>query len=282
MNLLSGDAKYADVLERSLYNGVLAGVSLEGDLFFYVNPLESGGNHHRQRWFGCACCPSNISRFIPSVGNYIYAKGRNEILVNLYMGSETNVEIGGTETKLTQKTGYPWNGKINLEVNPAEAITFALKMRIPGWCKSYRIAINGKIDNTPEIEKGYAVIQRKWFPGDNVKLVLDMPVELVSADPRVKDNLGKRAVKRGPLVYCVEEADNKDINLDNEILGQSPTFSLMEGIGKMIGMTLLRTKSKPGNNLVLIPYFTWDNRESGKMKVWIDYDEGIYLYKTTQ
>jgi DUF1680 family protein len=277
MNLLSGDAKYADVLERSLYNGVLAGVSLEGDLFFYVNPLESDGNHHRQRWFGCACCPSNISRFIPSVGNYIYVKGENEIFVNLYMGSETNLEISGTETKLTQKTDYPWNGKISLEVNPSKATTFSLKMRIPGWCKSFKISVNGEIGTTPEVKNGYAVIERKWASGDVVELALDMPVELIAANPRVTENSGKRAVRRGPLVYCMEETDNKNIGFDDAILDQNTVFLPEEGKGKLKGMTLLNAVSEQ-NKFTLVPYFSWANRKPGKMKTWIDYETGNPLY----
>lgn len=277
MNLLSGDAKYADVLERSLYNGVLSGVSLEGDLFFYVNPLESDGNHHRQRWFGCACCPSNISRFIPSVGNYIYVKGENEIFVNLYMGNETNVKIGGTETKLTQKTDYPWNGRISLEVNPSEATTFSLKMRIPGWCTSFKISVNGETENDPAIKNGYVAIERKWLPGDVVELALDMPVELVAAHPRVTENTGKRAVRRGPLVYCIEQADNKNIGFDDTILDQNTVFLPEEGKGKLKGMTLLNAVSEQ-NKFTFVPYFSWANRKPGKMKTWIDYERGNPLY----
>jgi len=277
MNMLSGDAKYADILERSLYNGVLSGVSLEGDLFFYVNPLESDGSHHRQRWFGCACCPSNISRFIPSVGNYIYVKGENEILVNLYMGNETTVEIGRTEIKLTQKTDYPWDGKINLEVNPSEATTFSLKMRIPGWCRSFKISVNGEIGTTPEVKNGYAVIERKWASGDVVELTLDMPVELVAAHPRVTENTGKRAVRRGPVVYCMEATDNKNIGFDEAILDQSMVFLPEEAKGKLKGMTLLNAVSEQ-NKFTFVPYFSWANREPGKMKTWIDYERGNPLY----
>ncbi len=282
MNLLSGDAKYADVLERSLYNGVLPGVSLEGDLFFYVNPLESDGDHHRQRWYGCACCPSNVSRFMPSVGNYIYVKGENEIFVNLYMRNETNMEFGESMVRLIQKTGYPWDGNVTFEVSPSQASFFSLKLRIPGWCKSFGITVNGNTINNPETKNGYIVIQREWLAGDVVELVLDMPVELVAAHPLVKENLGKRAVQRGPLVYCVEQVDNKGIDLDEATFGQNPVFSLIEGTGKLNGMILLRTESQQGNKLIFAPYFTWENRESGKMKVWIDYDEGTCLYKTAQ
>ena len=266
MNLFSKEAKYADVMERSLYNGVLSGVSLEGDLFFYVNPLESDGNHHRQRWFGCACCPSNVSRFIPSVGSYIYSKNDQELFVNLYMGNETELEIGKTKVRLSQITDYPWEGKVVLNINPAAPINFGLKMRIPEWCKSFQVTVNGETISAMSHE-GYLAVNRQWKKGDQVSLLLDMPVEMVAADPRVKENIGKRAIQRGPLVYCLEQADNGE--LDQLFVHKDNQFSIIPGSGKLEGMKLLQTQSH-GKELTFIPYFVWDNRSSGKMKVWID------------
>lgn len=269
MNLLTGDAKYADVLERSLYNGVLSGISLEGDLFFYVNPLESDGDHHRQRWFGCACCPSNVSRFIPSIGSYVYSKNDRELFVNLYLGNTAELEMGQTKIKLQQTTDYPWAGKIGLDINPSSPVSFDLKMRIPGWCKSFRASVNDEM--LPAVDTdGYLKIQREWRRGDKVTLWLDMPAELVAADPRVKENTGKGAVQRGPLVYCLEQADNG--SLDEVSIGQHAQFSVLQGTGKLEGMNILKTRSH-NRELTFIPYFAWDNRDAGKMKVWIDCHE---------
>jgi DUF1680 family protein len=278
MNLLTADAKYADILERSLYNGVLPGVSLEGDLFFYVNPLESDGDHHRRRWYGTACCPSNIARFIPSVGNYIYLTGEDELVVNLFISNESNLQIKGTDVKVIQKTDYPWNGRIQVQITPEKAIDFDLKMRIPDWCKSYQVSLNGKEISQPSVSNGYLLISRNWKPGDEITLLLDMPVELVAADPRVKENIGKRAVQRGPLVYCLEQTDNPNINMDNVSMNQGTAFSLHTGEGKLKEMKVLKANTKNGE-LTFVPYFAWDNREAGKMKVWVDFNEETTLYK---
>jgi DUF1680 family protein len=277
MNLLSKDAKYVDILERSLYNGVLSGVNLEGDLFFYVNPLESDGGHHRQRWFGCACCPSNISRFIPSIGNYIYLKNNNEVFVNLYMGNEVNFELAKTNVNLVQTTNYPWDGEIAIAINPETSVSFNLKLRIPGWCKSFQASLNGKTLDVSSVENGYLSIERHWLPGDKVTLSLDMPVDLIKADDRVIAGRNKRAVQRGPLVYCIEQADNEKTNLDKIAIDKDNKFTILPGEGKLKNMKILMTRDKT-NKLTFIPYFAWDNREPGKMKVWIKYENQNSLY----
>ena len=269
MNLFSKDTKYADVMERSLYNGVLPGVSLEGDLFFYVNPLESDGNHHRQPWFGCACCPSNISRFIPSIGSYIYLSNARELIVNLYIGNETVTEIGKTKLKLKQTTNYPWEGKIELDISPETPIDFNLKMRIPAWCKSFQASMNGKIISGIN-KDGYFTLTKTWKKGDKITLLLDMPVEKIEADPRVKGNNGKRAIQRGPLVYCLEQADNDDI--DKVSINGNEQFEVLQGTGKLEEMKILKTWSQ-NKELTFIPYFAWANRDASKMKVWIDFEE---------
>jgi len=270
MNLLSGDSKYADVMERSLYNGVLSGVSLAGDLFFYVNPLESDGNHHRQRWFGCACCPSNIARLIPSVGNYIYSVSENEISVNLFAGNETDIKLGGIDVKIEQQTNYPWNGLVKLKMTPDAPFIFRLKMRIPGWCDAFSVSVNNKKLKNKTLKDGYLVIDRLWNKDDIVTLNMEMPVRLIKDNDLVKENTGKRAVQRGPLVYCIEEADNKGINLQTISLNKKNTFQIIEGTDGLDGIKLIKTNLN-GNILTFIPYFAWDNREPGMMKVWIAY-----------
>lgn len=273
MNLFSQDAKYIDVMERSMYNGVLAGISLDGDLFFYVNPLESEGHHHRQEWFGCACCPSNVSRFLPSVGSYIYATSKtNGVFVNLYVGSSAEMNVGQTKLQLVQNTDYPWTGNIKIEVQPEMESTFPMNLRIPGWCHHFSLSVNGQKQNVTKQENGYVALIRKWKKGDKISLKLDMPVEVVAADPRVETNVGKRAIQRGPLVYCVEESDQANRYWHEIQLSKKSTFKTKKASGKLKGMVEIQGKTDK-ENFTLIPYFAWDNREAGKMKVWIDYED---------
>ena len=265
MNQFTGDSKYVDVLERALYNGALAGISLSGDRFFYVNPLESLGTHHRQAWYGCACCPSQICRFLPSIGNYIYGVSKDGIYVNLYMGNTASVKLGRRDITLKQETHYPWEGAVAVTVGCKRAFKSALRLRIPGWCKSYTLAVNGKTFDVP-VENGYAVLNRRWHSGDKVVLNMDMPAVIVAADPRVKEDEGYRAVQRGPLVYCIEEVDNPDFeNLkvsENTVFGETFREDLLGGV-----VTVSATAN--GKTLNLIPYYAWDNREAGRMRVWI-------------
>lgn len=260
MNSMTADSKYIDIMERSLYNGVMSGISLGGDLFFYVNPLESDGNHHRQSWYGCACCPSNLCRFLPSIGNYLYQTCEDSIYVNLYAGNRAQID----DVVLEETTGYPWTGNVKIEVCSNTDKIF--KLRIPGWCESWTATVNGN-DITSGIDKGYITISREWKSGDVIELNMDMPVKLVKADDHVTADLGKRAVQRGPIVFCLESVDNKDsydtasLNSGEELLATDrETFP--EG-----------TVNITAGNLKFIPYYAWDNREAGPMKVWIDYNE---------
>ena len=266
---LTGDGKYADVMERSLYNGALAGISLKGDRFFYVNPLESEGNHHRQAWYGCACCPSQIARFLPSVGNYVYGTSEDALWVNLYMGSETTVKLRNRDIRVKQETSYPWDGYMKLTLGMDKPVKAAVRLRIPAWCKDFTVSVNGTAMTAP-VQNGYAVLDRKWADGDAVELVLAMPVEEVAADPRVKEDVGKRAVQRGPLVYCLEEVDNPD-GFDELRLTEEAEFEVNPlDKRQWWGHPLMQIKAKAGGKtLTFLPYFAWDNRDAGKMKVWI-------------
>ena len=266
MNQATGDAKYADVMERSMYNGALAGISLAGDTFFYVNPLESLGNHHRQEWYGCACCPSQICRFLPSIGNYIYGVSDNAVWVNLYMGNTAEFKVGNKDVTLVQETRYPWEGAVELRVGLKGSLKTQVRLRIPGWCKDYSLSVNGETFDAP-VEKGYAVIDRKWNGGDVVEINFDMPVEVVAADPRVKEDVGMRAVQRGPLVYCIEEADNK-VDFDDLRISEDATFDAAFEPEKLRGIVSLAAHVGD-RTLNYIPYYAWDNREAGKMKVWV-------------
>lgn len=277
MNQLSGDSKYVDVLERAMYNGALAGISLAGDRFFYVNPLASKGDHHREAWYGCACCPSQISRFLPSIGNYIYGTSADAVWVNLYIGGEARIPAGGDTLTLVQQTDYPWNGNIRLTLKETgRPVQKKWKLRIPGWCKHYILAVNGETMENAPLEQGYAVIDRVWKNGDQVTLTLAMPVEVVAADPRVKENTGKRAICRGPLVYCAEAADNPGL-FEEIALSPATTFEttvradLLDGIVAVEAVRPIRGKA--GQRTTLIPYYAWDNRTPGPMQVWIPYHE---------
>lgn len=269
MNQLTGDSKYIDVLERSLYNGALAGISLGGDRFFYVNPLESKGDHHRQEWYGCACCPSQLSRFLPSIGNYIYASSDDALWVNLYIGNTGQIRIGETDILLTQETDYPWDGSVKLTISTSQPLEKEIRLRIPNWCKTYDLSINGKRINVSE-EKGYAVI-KDWKSQDVIALDMDMPVEIVAADPYVKENFGKRVIQRGPLVYCMEEIDNPEY-FDQIQLSPSTTFQTAFVSDILNGIKTIKTNGR-AQSATFIPYYAWDNRKAGKMRVWIPYNE---------
>lgn len=354
MNQLSGDAKYIDTLERALYNGALAGISLQGDTFFYVNPLESAGTHHRVPWYGTSCCPSQLARFLPSIGNYIYGtsdpfdsfdstnpsdhvSGKHSpksstaptdptddaLYVNLYIQGTATFAHKGKPLTLRQTTNYPWDGTITLTFEATDPLETTLKLRIPAWSKSFAVALNGSELPASPLDKGYYSLKRTWKKGDTLTLTLPMDTREITADPRVKYNVGKRALQRGPLVYCAEEIDQPD-TYDKIKLTQNTTYTpsykpdLLGGVVALeVGTpatpsdTPLTTPSPIGINpgthdktdtstdtisdtppstgtdpsidtaapnatpnarkqWIFIPYYAWDNRSPGKMKVWID------------
>lgn len=271
MHQLTGDAKYIDVMERSLYNGALAGISLSGDRFFYVNPLASHGDHHRREWYGTACCPSQICRFLPSVGNYIYGVSDKAIWVNLYIGNSAEINTGKETVIIHQKTNYPWDGTVEIRIDPLKKpLKKEIRVRIPGWCKNHAVIVNENEMTDLQIENGYLVINRKWESGDKIILTMDMPVEMVQTDPRVKENSGKRAVQRGPLVYCAEETDNPSF----DELTLSPVAKFKETFNPKLLNGVTTIQAFMGDKTIhFIPYYAWDNREPGQMKVWINYNE---------
>lgn len=241
--LLHGDSKYYDVLERTLYNGLISGVSLGGDGFFYPNPLESMGQHQRQAWFGCACCPSNICRFIPSLPGYVYAVKDRNVYVNLFLSNDGNLKVAGKSVKLTQETGYPWNGDITVKVDENKAGNFGLKIRIPGWVKNrpvpsnlysysdnerpqYKVTVNGKDCSAYAslTDDGYYTITRKWKKGDKVQVHFDMIPRTVRANDKVEQDRGMISVERGPIVYCAEWPDN-NFDIMHTLVNQSPVFT---------------------------------------------------------
>lgn len=300
MFLLHGDAKYIDVLERTLYNGLLSGISLTGNRFFYPNPLASMGQHDRSAWFSCACCISNMTRFLPSVPGYVYAQNGNNLYVNLFMSNAATIRLPATTVAVEQTTDYPWQGKIDLTVNPAKSADFTVRVRIPGWAVNqpmpgnlYRyldesstpvlISVNGKPQKFT-IENGYAVFKKLWKRGDQITVDLPMETHKVIAHEKVKDDAGRFTLQRGPLVYCLEAPDNRDSLVQNILVNETapiqaayrPGFlnSVMvlttEGLGakrQLNSADLITTKQL----VTAIPYYAWNNRGPGEMMVWIPY-----------
>jgi hypothetical protein len=292
MFLATGDAKYMDVLERVLYNGVISGVSLGGDAFFYDNPLESMGQHLRQPWFGCACCPGNITRFMASVPGYMYAVQGNDIFVNLYVQGTAQVETPAGEIQLEQVTRHPWEGNVKLTVNPSVDTRFALKLRIPGWAQDapvptdlysfvngegeYTVTVNGK-KVTGKPQKGYVNIERTWSTGDLVEIEFPMQVRQIRAHEAVADDRGKLAVQRGPVVYCIEGKDQNDNTVFNKYIPENTPFTthfdgeLLNGVTVLTG-TAMQVEPDGTEETVpftAIPYATWNNRGADEMAVWI-------------
>ena len=290
LNLLHADAKYVDVLERTLYNGLLSGVSLDGKRFFYTNPLGSHGNHHRKEWFGCSCCPVNVVRFLSSLTGYVYAHSADTIYVNLFASGIATIPLAEGAVSVTQKTRYPWDGRIAITVKPhtdGGTQEFTLALRFPGWCTSARVLVNGEEWSEPEaFHKGYLSIHRAWQPGDEVDYDLQMPVRRVKAHPAVKANEGRTALMRGPLVYCLEGVDNNG-RVRNLVLPPDAKVTtefrpdLLGGVTVLEGTALgafpedrrerlyrpaARVEPK---EFVAVPYYAWDNRAPGEMVVWL-------------
>ena len=302
--LLHGHAKYYDVLERTLYNGLISGISLDGGGFFYPNPLESMGQHQRRPWFGCACCPSNVCRFIPSLPGYIYAVKDNDVYVNLFMANDVNLKVNGKKVSLKQTTEYPWNGDVNVEVTRNSAGKFAMKIRIPGWVQGevvpsdlytytdgkrlkYNVKVNGE-DVTSELNNGYFTIDRKWKKGDKVSVHFDMEPRTVKAHGKVEADRGRVAVERGPVVYCAEWPDN-NFDVLSVLMNRNPKFEVekasmtIENAGVTVTHPFQKIKTSvqtlkydekgrltaQDQTLNMIPYYAWAHRGTGNMAVWL-------------
>lgn len=300
MFLLHGDARYIDVLERTLYNGLLSGISLSGDKFFYPNPLASMGQHQRRAWWDCACCVSNMARFLPSVAGYVYAQNQHDLYINLFVGGKANIKLPNAQVNIVQQTNYPWEGKNEITINPDKNANFTLRIRIPGWAKGepipsklytedasklpVNITLNGKA-LIYDVEKGYAVIKRIWHKGDKVLVDLPMEVKKIFAHDSVKADQSKFALQRGPLVYCLEGMDNQDASVMNIFVDKdaaiSSTFQpdLLNGIVSlsMNGFSAKRQVNTDklqveAQSVKAIPYYTWANRGASEMEVWIPYE----------
>ena len=296
MFLLTGHGKYIDVLERTLYNGFLSGVGLDGKSFFYVNPLECDGqfrfnrddNMSRQPWFQTSCCPTNVVRLLPSLSGYVYAQRENDLYVNLYVTGDAKLRLGDKDAKLTQSTNYPWDGKVQLQIELAEPTTFTLKLRVPGFAldqpvpsdlyrfldantETVTLMVDGQ--NMPvEIENGYISITRRWNIATSVELQLPLPVRRVMASPQVENLRGMVALERGPLVYALEAADN-EANVRDLVLADSSQLSVEHQPGLLGGITTISgqaaTADENAVQFTAIPYYAWGHRDAGEMAVWL-------------
>jgi len=296
MFLLGGDAKYIDVLERVIYNGFLSGISLSGDEFFYPNPLASDGDYERSPWFGCACCPTNIVRFMPSLPGYAYAQQGNVLYVNLFIGGSATIKMANNTVRLEQKTRYPWDGQVKLTVEPERSKEFTICVRIPGWAQNepvpsdlYRflnessenvtLKVNGKSLDL-NIDKGFASISRRWEKGDCIELNVPMPIRRVVSHDNIKDNAGRIAVQRGPVVYCFEGVDNpqgvaKLALQANARLRTEYHGDLLGGIVTVKGQGRIQQPQQESKmvlnsiEVVAIPYYAWAHRGKSEMAVWL-------------
>ncbi|ADH61394.1 protein of unknown function DUF1680 [Thermoanaerobacter mathranii subsp. mathranii str. A3] len=295
------DRRYADVMERALYNSVISGMSLDGKKYFYVNPLEvwpeaceknkvkAHVKYTRQPWFKCACCPPNLARLLASLGKYIYSIRDNELYVHLYVDSEVQTKISENEVKVRQETEYPWDGRIVINILPERELDFTLALRIPGWCKDAKVSVNGEeIDISGIMDKGYAKIKRLWKPGDRIELLLSMTVMRVKANPNVREDEGRVAIQRGPVIYCLEEMDNGP-NLNNIVLPKECKFEVKYEKDLLNGVCVIETEAEREDygswgeelykvdvnvsykpvRIKFIPYFAWANRAPGEMMVWV-------------
>ncbi|MBB3396622.1 MULTISPECIES: glycoside hydrolase family 127 protein [unclassified Rhizobium] len=278
--------RYADIMEQALYNGAMAGLSLDGKTFFYENPLESAGKHHRWIWHHCPCCPPNIARLLASIGSYMYGVAEDEIAVHLYGEGRARFKMAGADVALTQKTRYPWHGAVHFDVKTSKPAQFAVSLRIPGWANGATLAVNGEAINIGSVDvDGYARIEREWRDGD--KIDLDIPLEARSlwANPLVRQDAGRAALMRGPLVYCVEATDNgaglNGIRLGEDIAAKTAEIAELGGAIALDipvtkdeadwGATLYRTRPPAAEKATarFVPYHLWDNRAPGEMLVWV-------------
>jgi hypothetical protein len=294
------------VLERALYNGVISGVSLSGDKFFYDNPLESVHNHDRAPWFGCACCPGNITRFMASVPGYIYTTDEHSIFVNLFTAGNASITLGHDTVEVSQQTQYPWGGKVVVSIDRATGKKFGLKIRIPGWAQNqavpsdlyqftdqnaekYSIQINGK-ETSLELVNGYAILNRNWKNGDRIEIDFPMPARKVAANPTVENDRGKLAYQRGPLVYCFEDKDNHNGWMFDHFISQDEKVESQFEEDLLGGVVTLSVKgnkvSRSGSSksvepivLKAIPYYAWNNRGTSNMLIWMPDQETTAIPK---
>lgn len=279
---MTREAKYADLIEQTLYNGFLAGVGLDGQQFFYENPLASAGDHHRKGWFTCACCPPNVARLLASLGQYLYSTSGGELYVNQYVGSTLSTTVDGTPVELEQSSGLPWSGEVTLDIDAEDSVP--INIRLPEWSSDVTISIDGEAITNDET--GYVCLEREW-DDTRVEITIEQRTDLIAANPAVDADTGRVAVKRGPLVYCTEAVDTDRplhqyaLATDAEVEAtHEPT--LLDGVSVLEATAVVPTldeweeklyrpveeTERSQARLQLVPYYAWDNRDPGAMQVW--------------
>ncbi len=292
--LVKGEARFADALELTLYNSVLSGIALDGQVYFYQNPLADRGKHRREPWFTTACCPPNIARLLASLPAYFYAKSDEGLWVNLYATSSVTTSLAsGQRVTVHQQSEYPWNGEITFEVQPSEPTAFSLFLRIPAWANDATVLVNDAPLTTPIVSGSYLAVQRVWQAGDVVRLTLPMPMRLLESHPHVTNNRNRVALMRGPLVYCLEQADHPDVDVWDIVLPRELSWEIVPKADMLGGIVVAQTEALAAVNdiwdeqlyrtygdnearpaykpvrITAIPYYAWANREVGPMQVWL-------------
>jgi len=263
--------KYADLIEKLLYNAMLVGQSLDGKRYFYYNPLQSNGKHKRQEWFKCPCCPTNVIRTIPTIGKYIYTKLNKQIWIHQYIGNETEIKLDDDlNIRLVMKSKFPWKGDCEITIITPEAKKFALLLRIPPWSKMNEIKVNSEEILNSKMQQGYYKIDKTWKNNDIIKIHFDMHPEFVRNDPRIKGTRNKIALKNGPIIYCLEEKDNSNFNFEDIRISDDQNLEIEFKKDFLNGINIIKGKTNSGGKIIAIPYYAWGNRGSNRMKVWIN------------
>lgn len=288
MLLATGDAKFADTMEQILYNGLLSGISVDGKHYFYVNPLEDLGKHRRREWFNCACCPTNLARFLPSLPAYIYTASDDSVWIHIYERSNCELSLKGKSVQIRQRTDYPFDGRVEVVLNCDEPVFFDLMLRIPGWAHDVRIEVNGT-ETSFGLNRGYARIARLWSGINTVSLSMPLDVRLTQSHPYVRENVGKIAILRGPVLFCAEQIDNPNIDVWTFAVDPDEVFDAYTAHDPILGRTVFikakgtegfksfhlyephsRRKTLRSSEITLVPYHLWANREPGPMAVWLN------------
>jgi uncharacterized protein len=265
---VTGEAKYADQMERALYNAILSGLSLDQKRYFYGNPLTSNGEHERRPWYVVACCPPNLARLLASLERYLYGQSADGIWVHQYVGGQAGFERPEGKVLLKVESGFPWEGKARLQITPDRPMTFSLRLRVPGWARGIEARVNGE-KAAAGMPGSYLVLHREWRPGDEVELGFGLQPRLEPSPPQVKENRGKAAILAGPLVYCLEDRDNPGLDVHRVEISRDPRLATVFQPELLGGTAIVRGKTRAGETFSAIPYYAWGNRGRANLEVWI-------------
>jgi len=265
---ITSNCKYADLIEKILYNAMLVGQSIDGKEYTYDNPLVSHGRDKRSEWFRCACCPPNVARTISSLGNYIYSTSKNGIWIHQYIGNNASIDLGSNTIKVSQKSGLPWRGDVNIKLNMRKGQKFSIFLRIPKWSTETELKINGVEHYDNHSSRKYVEIVRNWLDNDSLDITFKMKAKFVESDQRIKNNRGRVAIANGPIIYCLEQKDNKDLDIFTAIIKKDQNLNVKHRPDMLGGVNTIVGKDSRGKIFTAIPYYAWNNRDSDKMQIW--------------